>query len=516
MNRSNCFFPRRHKYLPVAATAAVLILSAQAQAAPGLRLSQTTSTLIEAALATESIANARVGLGVRVLGRVQSPTQFPSTSLPGGAQVLFEQDAAKRFLPASNVKLFTVASALKYLGADFRVSTQVLGVGARLGSAWRGDLFLVGGGDATLSTAGLQKMAREIRKSGIRTISGSIFGDGSRLRAETFGGRYPDAWTLDDAVWYYGPEISALSIDRNQIDISLSPTRAGQLAILKTNAPPDFAIDNRVTTGGLGSAQVLVDRASGAAAISNTLSLSGRLPLGATFEEGVAVPDPPRRAAWILRGALIENGVRISGPARSGVLAAKKATELARHLSPPLSEMAAFCLKPSDNLSAEVILRLTALHAGHGQREGTAARAHSMLNGWLSTFSPHAKAARWVDGSGLGRYNIISPNLSLDLLGAVEKLPPREARALWSALPIAGVDGTLRRRMRNTRAQNNVRAKTGSFSIASSLAGYVTTRDGFRLAVAFNSNFGATGEMRDLQNQIYEALAEAELEETDA
>jgi len=120
--------------------------------------------------------------------------------------------------------------------------------------------------------------------------------------------------------------------------------------------------------------------------------------------------------------------------------------------------------------------------------------------------------ARFVDGSGLGRYNMISPRLAADLLAAIEKLPPAEGRAFWDALPIAGVDGTLGRRMKGTLAAGNARAKTGSFSVASSLSGYVTTRDGFRLAVSFLSSFGSTDQMRGLQNQVFQSLAQAQLE----
>ena len=426
---------------------------------------------------------------------------------------MFERDASKRFLPASNIKMFTVVSALKYLGSQFRVQTRIVATGKRSGSTWNGDLFLIGGGDPMLQTRDLRELARALRARGIRRVAGHIIGDGSLLRAEAFGGRYPDAWTLDDAVWYYGPAISALAIDRNQIDIALAPTKPGQPPLLSTNAPADFAILNRVRTVSKGQiASITLDRADANSVLSNSLSIAGNLPIGAPYTEGVAVPDPPRRAAWLLKRALISLGVSVSGAAQSGSLGAKPSVELASHDSPTVAQMAAFCLKPSDNLSAEMLLRLTALRAGSGRRAGTSQRAHEMMRGWLRTISPHVADARFVDGSGLGRYNLLSPRLCADLLQGVERLPSPEARAFWDAMPIAGVDGTIRRRMRNTLAQSNARAKTGSFSLASSLSGYVTTRDGFRLAASFLSSFGTTSEMRSLQDQVFQSLAEAELE----
>ena len=476
-------------------------------------MSEATRAHLDEILAAPDASGARIGLEVRLLGRAFTSSQFPSTPLQSGPQALYERDQNKRFLPASNIKMFTVASALKYLGADFRVHTRLLATGRRAGSAWRGDLFLVGGGDPTLATRDLQNLAAALSKRGIKSVQGRIIGDGSALHAEAFGGRFPDTWALDDALWYYGAPISALAIDRNQLDIALAPTRPGQLAKLSTGAPADFPIINRARTGALKSPQTItVERADASSVLSNTLSIGGSLPPGARYTDGVAVPDPPRRAAWIFKRALLGIGVHVSGAAISGVLGNREAVELARHDSPPLSALAAFCLKPSDNLSAEMILRLTALHAGSFPRAGTEARAHEMLRGWLRTASPSVADARFVDGSGLGRYNMISPRLAADLLAAIEKLPPAEGRAFWDALPIAGVDGTLGRRMKGTLAAGNARAKTGSFSVASSLSGYVTTRDGFRLAVSFLSSFGSTDQMRGLQNQVFQSLAQAQLE----
>jgi D-alanyl-D-alanine carboxypeptidase/D-alanyl-D-alanine-endopeptidase (penicillin-binding protein 4) len=114
-----------------------------------------------------------------------------------------------------------------------------------------------------------------------------------------------------------------------------------------------------------------------------------------------------------------------------------------------------------------------------------------------------------TDGSGLSRYNLLTPRATVQLLAAVQRLPG--GKALWDALPVAGVNGTLGRRMKGTPAQNNARAKTGTFSIVSTLSGYVTTRDGHRLAVSLLTNFARDGRnARRLQDEVYALLAQTQ------
>jgi len=132
------------------------------------------------------------------------------------------------------------------------------------------------------------------------------------------------------------------------------------------------------------------------------------------------------------------------------------------------------------------------------------------LRVYLKSENIDSSGLRFSDGSGLSRYNLLTPRSLTQLLGAAERLP--DARSFWDAMPIAGVDGTLRKRMIGTAAQNNARAKTGTFSITSCLSGYVTTRDGNRLAVSVLTNFARSGsDARKLQNEIFALLAETNL-----
>jgi D-alanyl-D-alanine carboxypeptidase/D-alanyl-D-alanine-endopeptidase (penicillin-binding protein 4) len=485
------------------------------------RLHEATRERLQQLLLNPDVKNAHIGVAVQSLGKAPSPQAFPALGASPADDFLFAWAHEKRFIPASNTKSFTVASALKHLGASRRFSTRLLGRGRREGSVWRGDILLRGGGDPSLDQKGIDALAQAIKRAGIARVTGDIIGDGTAYGAESLGGRYPDGWTLDDVVWYYGPETAALAIERNQIDIDVLPAQPGQPARLVAPTDAGFTILNRVRTVSKSAAsQITFERASSSGAVGDVLTVSGSIAVGEKRSEGVAVPDPPRRAALLLLRALRQRGVAVQGsaqgPSRSAKAFASGGTELARHESPPLSELAARCLKPSDNLYAEMLLRNTAWLSPQltpKPGENLAARGHRMMFDWLRSSGVDVDDLQFTDGSGLSRYNLVSPRACVGLLRAAQSLPRAEGAAFWNALPIAGVDGTLRRRMANTPAQNNARAKTGTFSIVSTLCGYVSTRDGHRLAVAVLSNFGRGVAVRQLQNDIFQTLAAADLEE---
>lgn len=471
------------------------------------------------------------------LGSVSDEKSFPSQPYADKAQpVLWQQDANRRFLPASNTKLYTAALALKVMDVNQMLTTMVQTHAADGQSTLKGAVTLVGGGDPSLRTADLKAMAGQLYARGIRRIEGDIVGDGTAFSGENFGGRYPDGWTLDDTLWYYGPEVSALAINRNQVDVTIAATKPGQLA--RVAITPDgegFAFRSSIKTVASTPANpqktsIRWERAGGTHAIGPMLSLSGQILVGAKVSEGVAVPDPARRAAQLFKRALQSQGIVVTGVARAlpQVVPAsvsdptlRSGRQIASHLSAPLKVLLADFLKPSDNLYGEMLLRKMAQHARRGNTPADAAAAHALLFNWLKASGVDTAGLQFTDGSGLSRYNLITPRATTGLLAAVEKLPSTGA-AFWDALPIAGVDGTLRRRMVGTAAAPdpataNVRAKTGSFSIVSTLSGYVTTQPSpigqrHRLAVSILCNFTRGDDARRVQNQICSLLAGMKLE----
>ena len=261
-----------------------------------------------------------------------------------------------------------------------------------------------------------------------------------------------------------------------------------------------MTIANHATTSARGSRSDLhIYRGLGA----NTLEISGSLPLGDTgFISGVAVPDPALAFVYMLRDALVKRGVKIDGRvrtlnARSGVSivpdspAGPMPIEIASLQSPPFSLIAAHTLKPSQNQYTELILRT--LGKTQPPSPGDAPRARDNEDAGLEVVMSFLRQAgvgeseiALNDGSGLSRNDLISANTTVQLLTFMTK--HRYFAQFRDALPIAGVDGTLRTRMRGTPAEGNVRAKTGSLSSVASLSGYVTTAAGEHLVFSMMLN----------------------------
>lgn len=137
-------------------------------------------------------------------------------------------------------------------------------------------------------------------------------------------------------------------------------------------------------------------------------------------------------------------------------------------------------------------------------------RAHALLKKWLISQNIDTSGLRFEDGSGLSRYNLLTPRATAQLLAAINRM--KDGDVIWNALPIAGIDGTMKKRMLSTPTLGNVRAKSGTFSIASNLSGYVTTRNNRRLAVALFINFARdTKAAQKAQDEIFAILAASAL-----
>jgi D-alanyl-D-alanine carboxypeptidase/D-alanyl-D-alanine-endopeptidase (penicillin-binding protein 4) len=460
-----------------------------------------------------------------------TPAQFPVASYDDKAQpLLFGRDEQKRFLPASNVKLFTAAWALQELGADKTfltraIRTDVLAMRAGswpTGIPYPSVLTLYGDGDPSLTSADLNELAKSVMAgkpdSFIVRASSTLFPKGN-MAAEEGGGRYPDGWTMDDMLWYYGASVSALALNRNQVDVTITgAAKPGELATVKTSPEAPFSIFAPITTvekddPGIGLKWTRGDANS---ALGPTLTIEGKLAPGQVESEGVAVPDPREWAQSVFAKALRENGASVVEP--EGVYGQKDPSIAATHESKPLSVILQRFLKSSDNLYGEMLLRRAAVGLPLNQPKnpqisstGLAGRAHTAMFTWLKANGVPTSGLRLSDGSGLSRYNLLTPIAVARLLGAIDKM--KDGEAIYQALPIAGVDGTLKNRMKGSAAENNVRAKTGTFSVANSLSGYVTTKDGNRLAVSILTNGVESGELaRNWQGRIFATLADASWE----
>jgi len=458
--------------------------------------------------------------------------------------VIYEQDANKFVRPASNMKLYTVATAFDRLTPDFHFITSVYAKEKPEDGKVKGDLVIYGRGDPSMAARfndgdyfkGINDLADRIVAAGVKRVKGDLVGDESYFNGAPLG----SGWEWEDLTWSYGAPVSALNINDNALDLNVKPGDRVGAPVLVTTGPPAASfvtILNRATTSARGSRSNLrIYRGLGA----NTIELSGTLPLGeAGFVGGVAIQDPALAFVTMLRDALIKRGVKIDGrvrtvTSRSGDSIMPRTAagfgtgsmaqfpiEIANLQSPPFSVIAAHTLKPSQNQYTELILRTLGRNpqvldnAGESRPlSGDAAGARDDEESGLAVVREFLRKAgigesdvALNDGSGLSRNDLISANTTVQLLTFMTK--HKYFEQFREALPIAGVDGTLRTRMRGTPAEGNLRAKTGSLSSVASLSGYVTTGGGEHLvfSMMLNNYPDASAVRRDSIDAIAVLLA---------
>jgi serine-type D-Ala-D-Ala carboxypeptidase/endopeptidase (penicillin-binding protein 4) len=477
---------------------------------PAARIATTTRTLAELQtriaeiLRKPELASAMVGIKI--------------ASLDTG-RVLFEENANKLLRPASNMKLYTVAAALDRLTPDYHFVTSVYAKEKPDQSGTiKGDLIVYGRGDPSIAARfnngdyfkGIDDLATRIAAAGIKRVEGDLVGDETYFTGEQYG----SGWEWEDLTWYYGAEVSALTVNDNALDLFIKPGAQVGARALVTTGPPDplLTIVNRVTTGPKGTKRELrVHRGLR----ENTLEVSGSIPLDDRgYTGGVGISHPALLFVHLLRSALAQHGVTVMGKSRTaGVVnqslltagatltmaangagdppAVSSLIEIASMQSPPFSVVAAQTLKPSQNLYTELILRTLGKVVPPASASANPARTAEdagieVVKTFLKEVGLNADALVLTDGSGLSRNDMVTAEATVQLLTYMSK--HKYANVLRDALPIAGVDGTLRNRFKGTVAENNVRAKTGSLSSAASLSGYVTTAAGENLVFSIMVN----------------------------
>jgi serine-type D-Ala-D-Ala carboxypeptidase/endopeptidase (penicillin-binding protein 4) len=462
-------------------------------------------------------------------------------SLTNG-QVLYSQNADKLFIPASNTKLFTTAAVLALIGPDYKCRTTVETTGViDSDGLLHGDLTLVGRGDPNLSgrvlpysvhtersefpIKALDELADAVVQKGIKRVEGDVVADDSYFAFE----RYGEGWTQDDLVWADGAPVSALTINDNVIFVDITPaTRAGEPADVTITPFSDYYhVDNRIITTPAGTGRkIFINREPG----SMVLTLWGNMPAGDPgANEALAVEDPAGFAGLLFRNLLEKRGVVVAGHTRThhtelaslstfsvtalasrgggdthgGSLLPKEPTVLASYDSRPLSDDVRVINKVSQNLHAELLLRLLGHEKG---TTGTIEGGLEVLRGFLTQVGIPSEQYAFYDGSGLSRQNLVTPHAVVALLQYAARQP--WGTLFSETLPIAGVDGSLADRMRNTPAQGLVLGKTGSLDHVKSLSGYATTVSGDRVVFSiFANNFDVPGhKAQDAIDAIVEAV----------
>jgi D-alanyl-D-alanine carboxypeptidase/D-alanyl-D-alanine-endopeptidase (penicillin-binding protein 4) len=407
-------------------------------------------------------------------------------------EVLYRLNSRKLFMPASNVKLVTSSVALARLGADFRFRTQIAACGRvdSISGTLNGDLLVTGGGDPAISArffggdpaGAFRAWADTLKALGITQITGNVVGDDD-LFGDTHVG---PGWAWDNLGAAYSAEIGALLLNEGAVRLRITPgASAGDRPDVLVEPETEYLeLENMaVTTADSTGVGVWAARRP----FSTEAEVGGRIWLGTNSVTRYVPPhDPTAYFVTVLHETLEAEGVGVSGEPvdRDDYNANCSSPNMVFwHESPPLSEILVPFMKESQNQIGEMLMRYVGAAATDTGSVRTGRRvAEGTLTGWGIPDDSYV----YYDGSGLSRYNYLAPEAVVRLLRAVALRSDFEV--FYDALPIAGVDGTIRGRMRGTAAEGNVRAKTGFISNARALSGYVTTADEELMAFSILTN----------------------------
>lgn len=407
--------------------------------------------------------------------------------------ILYDRNAARLFMPASNTKLVVAAAATAMLPADWTVTTSIYATGPIIDGRVQGDLVLYGRGDPTFSNrcygvdttlpgacqrdplAQVRILASQLYARGIRQIEGNVVGDGSYFETTLV---HP-AWEQYDLNWWYAAPVSGLGLNDNAIDITYRPGVAVG-APPTISFTPDFgniAFANRSRTSTRGSRRTIdFFRTPGSLAIW----AEGDLPIGTRERtEYFALPDPSQFTAEALRAALADEGISVTGSTTSTTDSlqyrqARLSPPLAAVESRPLRDWIFPILNTSQNWFAEMLLKqLGKQFANEGSWKAGLEVERRFL---IDSVGIDSTEFSLVDGSGLAASNLVTPHAFAALLAYMWGHPNYEVFA--AGLPESGGRGSLSARFLGTPLEGRVRAKTGSISKVNSLTGYIDRSDG--------------------------------------
>jgi len=408
---------------------------------------------------------------------------------------VYSRNEKNLFVPASILKILTAEAALLYLGSNFQFSTRFVGSNDIRNGKLYGNLYLVHSGDPSLTFSDLGELMAALKAKGINDIIGNVFIDVSAYDQVTTG----PGWLWNDKRFCYAAPISASIINHNCLSFQVSPGKnAGLAAQVLVNPRYYFAgIRNSVITRSRGArtCYVKLDGIDG-----GTVSISGCMAKG-KYAAGVStvINDSYKYDKSLLSDLFKRYGIRVQGLILGGRAPANLPI-IASHESKPLKMLITDMLKMSDNIIAGSLFKKLGQIFTH--RPGTWESGGTAVNHILSK---QAGVDIWrlsvIDGSGLSRYNQVTPKQMLQLLDFAFHHHSTNIEFI-SALPIAGVDGTLKRRMQNIRWR--VRAKTGTMAGVVSLAGYAMSanKEPFAFVIMINGSHGSIWKYRELEDKI--------------
>jgi len=430
-------------------------------------------------------------------------------------ETIFAHNEHKLFISASNMKIFTTVTALLRFGPGFTYKTDIYYTNEISDGILRGDLIIKGSGDPTIAPrfsngdarAFIRSWADSLVAKGITKIEGNIIGDESYFTTDRLG----FGWQWDDEPYYYSAQISALTFNDNCVDVTITASdKIGDSPEVSLSPPTNYvSIDNKAVTTEPDSVRTLyLTRPR----LENKILIRNEFPVNKPkITRSISVEDPARFFIHVLREVLVDKGIDVSGDLKivkiPGQIDYSDHSLVFTHQSPPLSEITKVINKRSQNLYTEQLLVTIAAEYG---KYASAAEGIEVVNSTLARMGISKNEFSMRDGSGLSRFNLISPHTVSLLLRYMSKhdyFP-----YFYDSLPIAGIDGTLRNKMKNGPAEGYIRAKTGTVGHVRNLSGYVESESGEILLFSFlvNNYLLPTPSINNLQERIGVSLVNFE------
>jgi len=419
--------------------------------------------------------------------------------LTDGTSIYKYQDQ-KLFRPASVEKIITTVTAIDKLGENYTFDTKVFYTGDIKDGTLNGNLYIIGGFDPEFMEKDMDMIVDAIKKSGIKHISDSLIFDVSMKDSAYWG----PGWAWDDAGFSFQPYLSPLMVNRGCVDVTVYPMRRYKAPRIKSSPQSNYyKIINKAQSRNKGAGKLLAYRnyMDG----GNDITVTGNAAYITT--KRVSVSNSAEFFVNIFVSKLSKEGINANSYEFGELLGDSTSTSLVT-LQRPFQKVLDRALKKSDNLSAEAILFNLAAKSSNKKRVGFKDGVEAINSFIKKSLGFNPTKYNIVDGCGISTYNYVSPELILEFL-KYAYYHQNVFYSFYNALPIAGVDGTMRNRLRNSDAHGNLRAKTGSLTGVSSLAGYVKAKNGHQYAfVIINQNFLSNKKAHIFQDKICNILVE--------
>ena len=437
-------------------------------------------------------------------------------SLKNG-EVLYSHHSKKNMIPASNMKIFTSVFALDKLGPDFQYTTGVYLHGKfDNDTVFTGNVIIRGMGDPTISgrffdnkvTRIPEDWADSLTARKIKVIHGKIIGDDNFFGDDALGKH----WEWDEESYWYSAQVSGLSFNDNCVNWYVSPTRVGLPAKIQLVPGTNYVtIDNRTTTVARVSESEDVEFTRGRR--SNLIQVTGKIAVTSDTQVGyVTVENPTLFTASVVKDVLQKKGIQVDSeavdidslPYYTYHDSDSTVIRIASYQSPKLEEILKIVNKRSQNLFAEQLLRTVAAVA---DSNGTGQHALELEKKFLKQLGIDPVNMYFMDGSGYSRTNLVTPESIVGVLKYIRN--HKYWKTFYESLPKAGMERTLNHRMKNTPAEGNVRAKTGTMDNVSTISGFLRTADNEEMVFSILcNNFSIDNlEVQKIQDSILVKLA---------